>query len=79
MFGRARVRRRPLHVLATVVAAIALATPAAAWAGDSSKESSSGASGSTGTVEKSKQPGPGKNRPSEDAGGGAETRAAWGS
>jgi hypothetical protein len=73
----ARVPRRSLHVLATAVAAIALASPAVAWAGDSSKEGSRPASGSTGTVEKSKDPGPGKKRPPED--GGAETRAAWSS
>jgi hypothetical protein len=76
---RRRASRGRLGVLATLVAAIALASPVAASARDSSKDSPSPASGSTEMVDDSRQSGSGKKGSSGGGGGGSQTKAAWGS
>jgi hypothetical protein len=76
---RTRVSRGRLGVLATLVAAVALASPVAASARDSSSALSSKASKPAAATHGSKEPGPGKKRPSGDGDGGVETRAAWSS
>jgi hypothetical protein len=76
---RMRAWRGRLGALATLVAAVTLASPVAASARDSSSAIASKASKPAAAAKGSKEPAPGKKRPSGDGGGGAETRAAWGS
>jgi hypothetical protein len=73
------VARRRLPVLATLVAAIALASPIAASARDYPQATSKTAAKFAAATNASKQPSRDKQRPSDDRKGGAETRAAWGS
>jgi len=73
------VARRRLPVLATLVAAIALASPIAASARDYPRAVSNTAAKFAAATNASKQPRRDKQRPSDDKKGGAETRAAWGS
>jgi hypothetical protein len=76
---RMRAPRGRLGVLATLIAAVALASPVVASARDSSSALSSKASKPAAATKGSKEPAPTKKRASGDGGGGAETRAAWGS